>query len=384
MKRPNILLYGILGFFVKVFALIKGQKIKRNVKIKAPCIVLSNHTSFPDFAYTTSALYPKRINYLGADKFFYDPVLGKILKLARAIPKCLFQADPAAILKALKVLKKGGIIGIFPEGQISPIGVSSDTNLAIGKLLKKAQVDVYMVKHKNAYLVNPPWTKKSFRGRVETEVDLIVSAKEIKNMSVEELNGLVAKKLMFNTYSYNADKKQRFHLNDITNLESVIYRCPSCGGEKLKSTKHSLICPDCGSEFNYDNYGQLNGLRLDKLYYDQEKNIQAKFNSDPNYKMTADVKLESYRGKRVECVGKGQLELNRKGYYFAGEVDGKPTTLKFDPEYVSSLPTDFGINIQIYKNYILYQFVFDDVRLPTQFVIAGEYIHSLSVKSVVN
>lgn len=378
MKRPNIILYSILGFFLKIYTIIKGQKIKRKVKIKAPCIVLSNHTSFPDFAYTTSAVYPKRVNYLGADKFFYDPVLGVVLKAARAIPKCLFQSDPASILKALRVLKKGGIIGIFPEGQISPVGVNMEHNPAIGKLLKKAKVDVYMVKHKNAYLVNPPWTNKSFRGPIETEINIIATKEDVNKLSIDELNQLVARSLRFNTHEYNEEKKVKFHLNDISNLESVIYHCPNCGEDHLVSEKEALICPDCGKKYVYDTYGQLDGIRLDHLYQVQEQIIQEKFDSNPDFTMSANVKLQSYRGNRVKEVGHGKFYLNRNGYKFIGEVDGNDTILEFSPEHIPSLPTDLGINVQIYKDYVLYQFVFDDIRLPTQFVIAGEYVYRIA------
>ena len=379
MKRPNIFLYGILGFFLKIYTVFKGQRITRKAKIKAPCIILSNHNSFPDFAYTTSAVYPRRVNYLGADKFFYDPVLGIILKGARAIPKCLFQSDPVSILKTLKVLRKGGIIGIFPEGQISPVGVNMGQNPAIVKLLKKARVDVYIVKHKNAYLVNPPWTNKSFKGPVETEVDIIASKDKIDKMSIDKLNQLVDDRLRFNTHEYNEQKKIKFHLNDISNLESVIYHCPNCGMDHLTSNKHALVCPDCGKELVYDAYGLLDGMRLDQMYQVQEKIIQEKFDKDPLFTMTANVILQSYRGNRVRNVGQGLLELSRKGYRFTGIVEEKDTVLEFNPEHIPSLPTDLGINIQIYKDYVLYQFVFDDVRIPTQFVIAGEYIHRIKM-----
>src|SRR3989339_115812 len=108
MKRPNIFLYSILGFLVKIFAYFKGQRITKKLKISGPAIILSNHTSFYDFIYTTAAMYPHRVSYLAANKMFYDPLLGFFLHLARAIPKSLFQSDPAATLKAFKILKRKG------------------------------------------------------------------------------------------------------------------------------------------------------------------------------------------------------------------------------------------------------------------------------------
>src|SRR3989339_37007 len=118
MKKPNLFLYITLGFLVKIFSILKGQKIVEKTNIKGPAICLSNHTSFYDFIYTTAALYPKRVSYLAASKMFYEKSTRPFLKLARAIPKSLMQADPAATLKAFKLLKKKSILSIFPEGQI--------------------------------------------------------------------------------------------------------------------------------------------------------------------------------------------------------------------------------------------------------------------------
>lgn len=367
-----------LGFLLKIYALFKGQKITRLVKIKGPAIVLSNHTSFPDFLYTTVAAYPKRVSYLAADKMFYDPVLGLFLRLARAIPKCLFQTDPVATLKAFRILKQNGIIGIFPEGQISPIGVTMDYNPSIIKLIQKAKVPVYMVKHRGAYLVNPPWTKKTFRGKIETTVDIVVTQEEVQSLSKHELHQRINDKLSFNTHEYNETRQMKTKLNDIYNLESVIYHCPNCGIDDLKSEKHQLVCTHCNSEFIYDEYGKLGGYRIDELYKIQESIIHQKFDKNPDFHMNADVKLECYRENRVVEVGQGTLRLDIHGYHFNGTVDGVLTRYDFDPLHIASLPSDLGINIQIYKDYMLYQFVFSDNRIPTQFVIAGEYIYKLA------
>jgi 1-acyl-sn-glycerol-3-phosphate acyltransferase len=168
MKRPNPFINIFLGFIIKIFALFKGQRVIKKCKITAPAIILTNHTSFYDFLYTAAAMYPKRVTYLAARKMFYEPGTGFFLRLARAIPKSLMQADSTATLKSLRILKKKGIISIFPEGQISPSGRSLKPAFSIAKFIKKANVNVYMVKHFGAGLVNPPWSKKSFKGRIET------------------------------------------------------------------------------------------------------------------------------------------------------------------------------------------------------------------------
>ncbi|MDZ4197229.1 MAG: lysophospholipid acyltransferase family protein, partial [Candidatus Izemoplasmatales bacterium] len=183
MKRPNPILYWFLGSLLLIFAFFKGQRIVRLHRIKRGAIVLSNHTSFYDFIYTTTATFPHRVNYLAVDKMFYEPVAGFFMRLARAIPKPLFESDPSSIKKAFQVLNHKGIIGIFPEGQISAIGSTLPISKAIAKFIKKAQVNVYIVLHKGAYFVNPPWSKKTFRGRVDSTVSLLFSPSDIESKS---------------------------------------------------------------------------------------------------------------------------------------------------------------------------------------------------------
>jgi 1-acyl-sn-glycerol-3-phosphate acyltransferase len=381
MKRPNVLLYVSLGFLVKIFAFLKRQRVTRKVKIAGPAIILSNHTSFYDFIYTTAAMYPHRVSYLAANKMFYDPLLGFFLRMARAIPKSLFQSDPAATLKAFKILKKNGIISVFPEGQISPIGKSLTPSFSIAKFIKKAKVDVYTVKHHNAYFVNPPWSKKSFPGRIETTKALIIKKENLEAMTLDEIYNVVVQEIYFNSAAYNEEHLYKYRLNDIDNLENVIYQCPDCAYEGLEARKTHLCCPNCKHEFFYDQHGRIGNHGIDQLWKKQELKVQQEILSNLDYQLSSDVKLESFRSGRVVEVGSGILSLSRKEYEFKGIVDGIETTYRFDVKNTPTLPSDIGRNVQIYEGNQLYQFVFEDRKMPTNFVHAGEFIYQLSKKN---
>lgn len=375
MKRPNWFLTIFLGGLLRVFAFFKGQRIRRIAKIQGPAIVLSNHTSFHDFIYTFSALYPLRVSFMAAGKMFYDPLLGFFLRLARAFPKCLFQADPVATMNVFRILRQKGIVSIFPEGQISPIGVTQPISPAIAKLVKKAKVDVYMVKHKGAYLANPPWSKKTFRGPVETEVDLVLSHSRLAELSEGEILAVLRDRLAYNVSAWNEEFRHAYRLNDIANLESVLYRCPACGNESLQNDGKSLRCPSCGTVLTYDRFGNVGGQRIDVLYHAQEKAMREEIDKNPDFRLVSPVKLESYRGKRMETVGEGILTLDRGEYVYEGTFDGEAVVKHFNPKTVPTLPSDLGRDVQIYEGYLIYQFVLEDVHLPTRFVIAGEILH---------
>ncbi len=375
MKRPNIVLYGVLGLLIKMVAFIKGQRVIRKVKIKGPAVILSNHTSFHDFIYTTAAMYPSRVSYFAASKMFYEPVTGFFLRLARAIPKSLMQADPVATLKAFRVLRKDGIISVFPEGQISPTGAFMTPAFAIAKFLKKAKADVYIVKHMNAYCANPPWSKHTFRGRVETEKRLIIRKNELLTMSLEAIYETVCEALDFVTSAYNMEKRYRYRLKDISNLENVVYQCPSCLFEGLVSKGDHLACPSCGHRMDYDQYGLLAERGIDQWFKEQETRLRTEIKANPDFELSAKTRLQSFRNNRLVDVGEGMLTLRRYAYHYEGTVDGKHQHLSFLVKSTPTLPSDIGRNIQIYEGDQIFQFEMDTPWLPTKFVHAGEALY---------
>ena len=380
MKRPNIILNTTLGFLVKIFAYLKGQRIIKKCRIKGPAIILSNHTSFYDFIYTSAAMYPKRVSYLAAKKMFYETPTGFFLRLARAIPKSLMQADPVATLHAFRILKKKGIVSVFPEGQISPSGRSLTPAFAIAKFLKKANVNVYIVKHMCAGLSNPPWSKKTFKGKVETIKELIITKEELIDLTGDEIYKIVCDKLYHSESEYNLIKQYKYKLNDISNLENVIYQCPSCLHEGLTSKKHQLICPSCNHTIAYDTYGLLNGEGLDTLFIRQESLVRKEVDLNPNYQIEGHSRLMSFRNQKLVEVGSGIISLKRFEYTYKGTIDNEYKDLTFKVSSTPTLPSDIGRNIQIYEKDLIYQFEMDIKWLPTKIVHVGEYLHIIDKK----
>lgn len=381
MKKTNLFLNTFLGGLLKVFAFFKGQRIIKKCKIKGPAIVLGNHTSWYDFIYTLSAIYPRRVTFLAAKKFFHEGSTRIFMKIARAIPKSLMQADPGATVKVFRILKKNGIVGIFPEGQISPSGRTLPLNFAIAKLIKKAKVDVYVVKHYGAGLANPPWSKLSFRGRIETSKELIIRKEDLETMTLQQIFDQVTEKLYYSP-SDNLEKKYKYKLKDIKNLENVLYQCPNCLYEGLEGNKHHLSCPKCNFTLTYDKYGMLNGKPIDEHFINQENNVRKLIDDNPHYELSGTCRLWSFRNDVLVEVGQGVLTIKDFKYIYKGTVDGSLKELNFDAKNVSSLPSDIGRNVQIYEGDIIYQFELDISWLPFKMLHMGEYLYYLSNQKI--
>lgn len=375
MKRPSRFLYVPLAALVKLIAWMKGQRITTKCAIQGPALVLSNHTSFYDFMYTVSAVFPHRVNFLVAAKYFDDPVLGPFMTTSRSIKKHLFQPDLAAVKKTFKVLNQNGIVGIFPEGQISPIGITYPLDDNIAKLIHKTGVRVYVVKHHNAYFVNPPWSKNTFKGRITTTIEEVLTSEQASQLGVSEIHQLVQQKLDYNAASYLTSHPQTFHMKPIKGLEYVIYRCPHCEKDSLVSLQQSLVCRDCGTSFPVSNRFLVGDFHLDELYNTQYHVLEERIRDSVFYTLTASVHLETIVNKRVRTVGQGILTLDPDHYTYVGTRHDEPVQLQFATKGIPFIPSDIGQNIQIYDQNQLYQFRFDDARLTQPFVMAGEIFY---------
>ena len=377
IKRPNPFLWLPLAGLLKISARFQGNRLENKIKIEKPAIILSNHASFRDYVFVTAALYPKRINYLAAAKMFYEPERRPFLKLARAIPICSFQGDLRAVSNAMHILKSGGLIGIFPEGQISYHGASLKPPFSIAKLIKKAKVNVYLVKNKNAYLMSPPWSKNVFKGNVYTRMHHLFTPEQLEKISESEIYNSVSKSLYFDAGAFNKEQKHRYKVRDIFNLENLIYQCPNCGFEGLESHFDRLVCPECHHELVYDQFGLLDQQSVFAHYERQRIALESLIADDNSYTITTSVRLVRYQGNNLVEVGHGRLTLNRDEYIYEGSDKDQNVLYRFATKSIQYLPVDIGADVQIYDNYEVYQFYMDTKYLPIKFSTAGEFFYRL-------
>ena len=84
-------------------------------------IVVSNHLNNADPPILGAGIAKRRIRFMAKVELFKMP-FGAIPKLWDAFPVRRFDADLGAMLTAERILKKGGVLGMFPEGHRSRTG----------------------------------------------------------------------------------------------------------------------------------------------------------------------------------------------------------------------------------------------------------------------
>lgn len=87
---------------------------RTRVPADGPVILASNHTGWLDGPLLT-VLSPRPVHALTKQEMFAGR-LGPVLRAAGQIPLDRFGADPSAVKSCLRVLRDGGVVGIFPEG----------------------------------------------------------------------------------------------------------------------------------------------------------------------------------------------------------------------------------------------------------------------------
>jgi 1-acyl-sn-glycerol-3-phosphate acyltransferase len=90
---------------------------------RGPALIYCNHTCSADATFLLAAS-DRTISFLVAREHFQvHPVAYRILKHMRCVPVMRDGADPAALRQAISRLKAGHLVCLFPEGNLSGVGL---------------------------------------------------------------------------------------------------------------------------------------------------------------------------------------------------------------------------------------------------------------------
>jgi 1-acyl-sn-glycerol-3-phosphate acyltransferase len=80
-------------------------------------IVVGNHRSYLDPVFVMAALRPRPIRYIAKEEFLdFNPIIRRLAAWIGVFPVKRNSADMSAIKRSVRMLKRGELMGIFPEG----------------------------------------------------------------------------------------------------------------------------------------------------------------------------------------------------------------------------------------------------------------------------
>jgi len=125
-----------------------------NMIEEGPCIIAANHCSNLDPPLVGVACR-RAIHYLGKKSLLDWPFLGPIFPHLNVIPVDQKNADRSALMGAIRVVKNGGAVLIFPEGSRSPDGKMQPAQPGIGMIVAKTGAPVVPVRISGSFEAFP-------------------------------------------------------------------------------------------------------------------------------------------------------------------------------------------------------------------------------------
>jgi len=125
-----------------------------NMIEEGPCIIAANHCSYLDPPLVGVACQ-RAIHYLARKSLLDIPVLGPILPELNVIPVDQKNADRSALMGAIRVVKNGGAVLIFPEGTRSTNGTRQPAQPGIGMIVAKTGAPVVPVRISGSFEAFP-------------------------------------------------------------------------------------------------------------------------------------------------------------------------------------------------------------------------------------
>ncbi len=315
---------------------------------KEPCLYLMNHCSFIDLKIASSIIFPRRFNIVCTE----DGFVGKrfLMRLLGCVPTKKFVQDSRLVRNMVYCIKKlNSSILMFPEAGYSLEGTTTVLPESLGKCIKLLGVPVVMITGKGTFLRDPLYNNLQRRKvKVSADMEYILSPEDIKNMSVDEINAVIANKFDLDYFKWQLDNGIRITEDFRADfLNRPLFKCANCHEEGSMIGKGTtLSCKSCGKSYELTEWGFLKANRGETEFphipdwYKWQRECVIKEIENGEYLLDVDVDI--YMQLDTKCiykVGNGRLTHSKEGFHLVG-CDGE---LDYTQNAVSmySLNSDF-------------------------------------------
>ena len=351
IRQPKIIVY-LIWLLSRIMLIGKQYTVEKiNMDgLKPPYMMLSNHMYFIDFELAAMGTLPHRVNnVVSIDGYYRRPWL---MELIGAICTRKFTMDLHLIKSINRVLKRGDIMSMYPEARYSPCGTLSYMPESLGKLIRMNKVPVVAVVHHGNHLHSPFWNfRKKRKVPLHTTMTQILTAEQVKTMTVEQINEVVRTALAYDDYRYQ--KENNILITEpfrAEGLHKVLYQCPHCMAEsQMASQGTELFCTACGKRWNLNEDGTLSALEGETEFshvpdwFNWEREQVHRQIDAGEYAFEDEVEVYSMpRCWRFMKLGKATLKHDpENGFVLTGLYNGKPYHIQRTPVMTNSLHIEY-------------------------------------------
>ena len=379
-RVPSRFWYGFFGTGIALPLLrhIFRIKVKTDKKIRdlpGPLVFVGNHPSFIDPVIMAATVKGRPINFVAGEFLFRKPIFGPIITKGGCIPKAQYRNDLRTVRAMIRVLSRGGTLGIFPEGTRFTDGHSNPFDTGLASLVKKTGAGIVIFRSHGAYMTWPRWSESSWRkGRITAEFTDVLPKEKVAEMSVDEIHAFMREKLEYDEYAYFAEHPQEFRSKAIASgVQNVANICPRCEklnttaiadaktepslGERAKGKGNLLVCKSCGNKVLMNKRGFFEPAgKEDKCFPDLhqwavwEQTVYKKMAEDPGFVLTEKVELHLLCGEReFQKVGSGILTVSGGKIIYEGTEAEETVRKEFSISGMKGMLMDFGKFMEVYE-----------------------------------
>jgi 1-acyl-sn-glycerol-3-phosphate acyltransferase len=141
---PEFLMRFLAWLLINAVYHMRTENLER-VPDEGPCVVVCNHVSYAD-AVAIAACVRRPVRFVMDHRIFAVPVLSFVFRTMGAIPIAPAREDAElkerAFAQAADVLARGEVLGIFPEGRLTPDGELGDFRPGLTEILERTPAPV--------------------------------------------------------------------------------------------------------------------------------------------------------------------------------------------------------------------------------------------------
>lgn len=388
IKEPWAPLYAAAaGAIALFFRRVCALRILRDEALPqtGPLLVLCSHEGMADFAVTAAALRPRRLHFVCSESFFQKPLLAPFLHAMGVIPKVQFAADPRCIASILRVLRSGGAVCLYPEGQTSMTGRPGEIGPAIARLVKKSEVNVAFLQLHGSFFTRSRFARGLNRGRIDARLGLLFTPGQLAGLTEDEVYRRVCGAIDYDEYRWQRETGAAFaSRHRARGYQNILALCPRCGARASYSARGCRVrCDVCGNSGTVGSDMRLHadaGSVLpetlpewhDLLRRDWEKRLQA-----GGFYMTSPVRCERWDGRRFAPCGSGTAVMDERQIRYTPDA-GEPVCAEH--RTLSGMRCVTGAYFEMTTPQGALRLYPAEGRSVVEWKLAQEYLHQRALK----
>lgn len=293
-----------------------------------PAFVLPNHVALFDPIWLYSSLR-RPIYIVATEELFRSRLLRWLISRFGAFPKRKAAHDLYTMRSMFSVIRRGGLIGIYPEGSRTWDGTNAPIIPTIARLIRKFRVPVVTCRFDGGYFAHPRWASHWRRVPVRIVFEPLYAANTIPDTDAQVVKD-ITEAIRIRDYELPPPERRILFRGLPDGIWRLIYRCPQCGTlESLRAVppprKNRFECSSCFSSWKIDVACNVTPL---------DQGGRASGEHIPLYRL-----YEHIRNMPLRSIQSGLVELDEGEQLY---LISRPKVLQKERRFPYFMPLAFG------------------------------------------